>query len=122
MNGRRQIVVERTMADRARCGVTGTRWQQTQRHVATSRESTRPSWAPNGTRAKVSAVLLAAMTLAGCGNIEPWVKPYERQALADPIMAFDANPVSTAYMDHVFEAREGSRGALGSAGGGCGCN
>jgi hypothetical protein len=62
-----------------------------------------------------------AVLLSGCGNIEPWVKPYERQQLADPIMAFDANPVSTAYMDHVFEAREGARGALGSAGGGCGC-
>jgi hypothetical protein len=37
-------------------------------------------------------------------------------------MAFDANPVSSAYKDHVFEAREGSRGATGSAGGGCGCN
>ncbi len=50
------------------------------------------------------------------------MKPYERQALADPIMSFDPNPVSTAYLDHVFEAREGARGALGSAGGGCGCN
>ena len=70
------------------------------------------------------ALALAALALAltGCGNIEPWVKPYERQALADPIMSFDPNPVSTAYLDHVFEAREGARGALGSAGGGCGCN
>ena len=73
-------------------------------------------------RPLVAAIVLAAMTLAGCGDLQPWVKPYERQALADPIMAFDANPVSTAYMDHVFEAREGARGALGSAGGGCGCN
>lgn len=63
-----------------------------------------------------------AFALSACGNIEPWVKPYERQALADPIMSFDPNPVSTAYLDHVFEAREGSRGAVGSAGGGCGCN
>jgi Domain of unknown function (DUF4266) len=61
-------------------------------------------------------------TLSACGNIEPWVKPYEREALADPIMSFDANPISTSYMHHVFEAREGARGALGSAGGGCGCN
>jgi Domain of unknown function (DUF4266) len=65
---------------------------------------------------------LVALALSGCGNIEPWVKPYERQQLADPIMSFDPNPVSSAYMDHVFEAREGARGALGSAGGGCGCN
>ena len=63
-----------------------------------------------------------ALALSACGNIEPWVKPYERQQLADPIMSFDPNPVSTAYTHHVFEAREGARGALGSAGGGCGCN
>jgi hypothetical protein len=68
------------------------------------------------------ALAVLALALTGCGNIEPWVKPYERQALADPIMAFDPNPVSAAYLDHVYEAREGARGALGSAGGGCGCN
>ncbi len=72
--------------------------------------------------AAACCLLPVAFLLGGCGNIEPWVKPYERQQLADPIMAFDANPVSTAYMDHVFEAREGARGATGSAGGGCGCN
>jgi hypothetical protein len=71
---------------------------------------------------KLISLALAALVLAGCGNIEPWVKPYERQALADPIMSFDANPVSTAYLDHVFDAREGARGANGSSGGGCGCN
>jgi len=71
---------------------------------------------------KLLSLALAALVLAGCGNIEPWVKPYERQALADPIMSFDANPVSTAYLDHVFDAREGARGANGSSGGGCGCN
>lgn len=70
------------------------------------------------------ALLLVPLLLiaTACGNIEPWVKPYERQNLADPVMSFDLNPVSTAYMDHVFEAREGARGALGGAGGGCGCN
>lgn len=60
--------------------------------------------------------------LTGCGSVEPWVKPYERDRLADPIMALDANPVSTAYISHVYEAREGARGGEGSAGGGCGCN
>jgi Domain of unknown function (DUF4266) len=74
---------------------------------------------------KMRGVALAALcmvALSACGNIEPWVKPYERQALADPIMALDPNPISTSYTHHVFEAREGARGALGSAGGGCGCN
>jgi hypothetical protein len=71
---------------------------------------------------RIAIALAVAMALSACGNIEPWVKPYEREALADPIMSFDANPVSTSYTHHVFEAREGARGALGSAGGGCGCN
>jgi len=65
-------------------------------------------------------VLLAGLT--GCGHLEPWVKPYERAALADPIMSADRNSVSSEYFDHVREVREGARGAVGSAGGGCGCN
>jgi hypothetical protein len=75
-----------------------------------------------GVRGRAAAAVLCTFALSACGNIEPWVKPYERQQLADPIMALDPNPVSTSYMHHVFEAREGARGALGSAGGGCGCN
>ena len=65
--------------------------------------------------------LLAAMA-AGCSGIEPWVKPYERDRLADPIMSLDMDPVSSSYMQHVYEAREGARGGEGAAGGGCGCN
>ena len=73
----------------------------------------------------ISRILMTTVLLAGlsaCGPIEPWVKPYERDHLADPIMAMDPDPVSTAYIHHVFEAREGSRGGEGSAGRGCGCN
>jgi hypothetical protein len=69
-----------------------------------------------------SAVIVGVVLLAsGCG-IQPWVKPYERDRLADPIMAWDRDALSSAYLDHVREAREGSRGATGGAGGGCGCN
>ena len=64
----------------------------------------------------------AALLLAGCGGIQPWVKPYEREHLADPIMSLNPNPVSSTYLDHVFESREGARGATGAVGGGCGCN
>jgi Domain of unknown function (DUF4266) len=63
-----------------------------------------------------------ALVLSGCGGIEPWVKPYERDRLADPIMALDGDPVSSSYIQHVYEAREGARGGEGAAGGGCGCN
>ena len=71
---------------------------------------------------KVLLALALLAGLTGCSSVEPWVKPYEREHLADPIMAFDRNPVSSMYLDHVFESREGARGAVGSAGGGCGCN
>jgi hypothetical protein len=73
-------------------------------------------------RTAILALVLFAAALGGCGNMEPWVKPYERAALADPIMSADPNPVSSAYTHHVYEAREGARGGLGGAGGGCGCN
>ncbi len=66
--------------------------------------------------------LLAALAFSGCGHVEPWVKPYERENLADPIMAWDRDPVSSSYMLHVYESREGARGAAGATGGGCGCN
>jgi hypothetical protein len=66
--------------------------------------------------------LLVVAGLSGCSSIEPWVKPYERDKLADPIMALDGDPVSTAYIQHVYEAREGARGGEGAVGGGCGCN
>jgi len=65
--------------------------------------------------------IAGGLTLSACAPIEPWVKPYERENLADPIMAIDPDPVSSSYMDHVLEVREGAKGASGGAGGGCGC-
>jgi hypothetical protein len=70
---------------------------------------------------KAICLIVITLTLMGCG-IKPWVKPYERAKLADPIMSFNRDPVSSAYTRHVYEAREGARGADISAGGGCGCN
>jgi hypothetical protein len=69
-----------------------------------------------------TALLFVLLALAGCSSIQPWVKPYERDRLADPIMAWDRDAISSAYLDHVHESREGSRGGTGAAGGGCGCN
>ncbi len=67
------------------------------------------------------ALLLLVMLQTGCA-IKPWVKPYERARLADPVMNAAGHPVSESYMHHVHQAREAMRGAEGSAGGGCGCN
>jgi hypothetical protein len=72
------------------------------------------------TRALAGALALAA--LAACTAPTPWVKPYEREHLADPIMSFARNPVSSTYLQHVLETREGAHGATGAVGGGCGCN
>jgi hypothetical protein len=66
-------------------------------------------------------IVLLALASSGCSSLQPWVKPYERGQLADPIMAFDRDPVATKYLMHVYEAREAARGAEGGAGGGCGC-
>ncbi|GGI76416.1 DUF4266 domain-containing protein [Shewanella gelidii] len=68
--------------------------------------------------------LLALGGLSGCSSleIEPWVKPYERQNLADPIMNYSRHPIANMHVAHVLEARESARGAEGTGGGGCGCN
>lgn len=70
---------------------------------------------------RVAAIAATMLVITGCG-IQPWVKPYERQNLADPIMSFDRTPIASGYTHHVYQAREGARGAEGGGGGGCGCN
>ena len=67
-------------------------------------------------------ILGLAVLATGCSSIEPWVKPYERAALADEVMSSERNPVLTTYGDHIHEVREGAHGATGGSGGGCGCN
>ncbi|HJV61080.1 MAG TPA: DUF4266 domain-containing protein [Albitalea sp.] len=64
----------------------------------------------------------AAALLAGCAAPEPWVKPYERERLADPIMKFSRESLPEKHREHVYTVREGARGATGVQGGGCGCN
>lgn len=74
------------------------------------------------------AALAGAAALAGCSSWhmptlpEPWVKPYERERLADPIMKGSADPLSGRHREHVLVVREAARGANSAQGGGCGCN
>ena len=75
---------------------------------------------PRSCRLIVATALL--IVTSGCSSWKPWVKPYERGILAEPVMALESHPVSAKFLLHVYEAREGARGADGSAGGGCGCN
>jgi hypothetical protein len=68
------------------------------------------------------AVCLLAATLLGACAIQPWVKPYERERLADPVMKPGRNTLAQRDLTHAREVREGARGATGVQGGGCGCN
>ncbi len=74
-------------------------------------------------RARHLLPVLLAATTGGCSTFgyQP-VMPYEREALASPLMALSRDPLSDKYLQHVFETREGARGATGINGGGCGCN
>ena len=69
-------------------------------------------------------LLVFSLSLIGCAqlNVEPWVKPYERQNLADPIMRTNRHPIASMHISYVYEARESARGAESTGGGGCGCN
>jgi len=59
--------------------------------------------------------------LAGCA-LEPWVKPYERERLADVLMKPGVDALIERHRAHVHEVREAARGATTVQGGGCGCN
>jgi Domain of unknown function (DUF4266) len=73
--------------------------------------------------AMACAALLVGL-LSGCsswGTLEPWVKPYERERLADPILKFSRNALADKHSEHVRDVREAAHGATGVQGGGCGC-
>ncbi|MDI9245743.1 DUF4266 domain-containing protein [Marinobacter sp. CHS3-4] len=67
-------------------------------------------------------IALVLSVTSGCSDIKPWVKPYERDKLADPVMSLSRHGKADSYMHHVYQARESSRGSEGGSGGGCGCN
>jgi hypothetical protein len=76
-------------------------------------------------RASLLAMILCSAALGGCSAPklpEPWVKPFERERLADPVMKPLRDPLAAKHREHVLIVREGSRGANGVQGGGCGCN
>lgn len=70
---------------------------------------------------RIILVISLFLGLSAC-SIKPWVKPYERQNIADKVMSFERDPVANSYLHHVYDAREAARGGDGASGGGCGCN
>ncbi len=67
-------------------------------------------------RSAVLAGLLSFLVAVGSGCAR--VKPWEREHLARPTMTFEGD---VSFEQLLFEAREGSAGGYGNAGGGCGC-
>ncbi len=71
-------------------------------------------------RVLTGAALLAAALLSGCASIG--VKPWQREILARPDMALDADRVAMGYDEHIYFSKEAASGGRGFGGGGCGCN
>ncbi len=70
----------------------------------------------------LAAAVGLVVQLCACTPIQPWVKPYERERLADPIMQPGRDALAARHLEHISLVREGARGATGVQGGGCGCN
>ncbi len=68
--------------------------------------------------ALAAALLAGALVSAGCAH----VRAYEREYLQDPIMSLADEAKESKDNLHWIEAREGSTGGAGAAGGGCACN
>lgn len=66
-----------------------------------------------------SALLLLSFGLQACATVP--VRPWQRERLVDPIMSFRAEAREDARKLKTYEAREGSTGGIGGAGGGCAC-
>jgi len=66
-----------------------------------------------------AALAWLALGLQGCATVP--VRPWQRERLVDPIVAFRAEAREDARKLKTFEAREGSTGGIGGAGGGCAC-
>jgi Domain of unknown function (DUF4266) len=72
--------------------------------------------------------VIAALALGACGCVAlsgcSWAppKPWEKDLLARPAMAMDADPLEQRYSQHIYTSKENSSGGAGVGGGGCGCN
>lgn len=63
-------------------------------------------------------VVVLLVAVSACAR----VRPRQRARLAHPAMQAPVWPAVDRADNHVFVVREGSEGATGAGGGGCGCN
>jgi len=69
-------------------------------------------------RVLIPLLLLLVMGTQGCAT----VRAYQREHLTDRIMSFETDAKAAARRTKSLDAREGSTGGNGGAGGGCACN
>jgi hypothetical protein len=70
----------------------------------------------------ISLVAMALVVLPGCSLLGRRVSAFERGTLSKNGMQLVGAPKEQASINHMLNAREGSVGGFGGAGGGCGCN
>lgn len=70
----------------------------------------------------LTSLAFIAVFGTSCSMLGKRVNAYERATLAKPGMALVENGQEQASINHMYNAREGSVGGFGGAGGGCGCN
>ena len=70
--------------------------------------------------AALAALLVTVLFQSSCTMRA--VRAYEREHLANRIMTFEADAREAARRTKALDAREGSTGGNGGAGGGCACN
>jgi hypothetical protein len=69
-------------------------------------------------KASLAALLGLALLASACTTVKPW----ERDQLGRPEMAWDPDSLEAAHESHVYFSKEGSVSAGEAGGGGCGCN
>jgi len=70
---------------------------------------------------RLAASLLLALPLlssSGCAAVKPW----ERDVLARPDMAWEPDGLEAKRSSHIHYSKEASLPGGGAGGGGCGCN
>jgi hypothetical protein len=66
----------------------------------------------------LAAALVLVATSFGCTVVKPW----DREMLARPDMAWEPDPLEATRRGHVYFAKEATPTHGGGGGGGCGCN
>ena len=74
---------------------------------------------PAALTTQAAAFMIVTLT-SGCALTPP--KPWEKDLLARPAMALDADSLDRRFTQHIYTSKENSSGGSGVGGGGCGCN